>query len=179
MLSLWYYETDFNTVLVALLAFVNLVPAALSLEAARNLLVRLKLSHVLPNVMRWVDIIWLYIMSPLALLGLVFGSLAGGNAAHFRTVHGVSSLHYHFCCTTNRTFTYTRIRHSVSLRSSSLFSPLYLISSPRKQLPGRWGEPQSFPWPHSRSFTRSQFAPSRSKPYLLSSYPLQYQAFQT
>lgn len=81
--------------MIALLAFLNLVPAALSLEASRNLLVRLKLSHVLPNVMRWVDIIWLYIMSPLALLGLLFGSLAGGNAAHFRTVHGVSLLHCH------------------------------------------------------------------------------------
>lgn len=53
---------------------------------------RLKLGHVLPNVMRWVDIIWLYIMSPLALLGLLFGSLTGGNATHFRTVHSVSLL---------------------------------------------------------------------------------------
>lgn len=85
-------DTDYSIVLIALLAFVNLVPAALSLEATRSLLVRLKLSHVLPNVMRWVDIIWLYIMSPLALLVLLFGSLTGGNATHFGSVHGVSLL---------------------------------------------------------------------------------------
>ncbi|KAJ4390951.1 hypothetical protein N0V93_004550 [Gnomoniopsis smithogilvyi] len=75
-------------ILISLFVFISLVPAALSLEASRNLLVRLKMSHVFPNNMRWVDTIWLYVMSPLALLALLFGALAGGTATHFRTAHG-------------------------------------------------------------------------------------------
>lgn len=83
-------DVNLNAVLIATLVFASLIPAAMSMEASRNLLVRLKLSHVLPNIMRWVDIIWLYILSPLALLALLFGSLARGSAAHFHTLHGVS-----------------------------------------------------------------------------------------
>lgn len=86
------YDIDPGIVLIALLAFINLVPAVLSMEAARNLLVRLKMSHILPNIPRWVDIIWLYLLSPLAILALLFGSLTGGSAGHFRTAHGVSRL---------------------------------------------------------------------------------------
>lgn len=78
------------TVLIALMGFILLVPFVLGIDAVRNLLVRLNISHILPKIPRWMDIVWLWVMSPTALVALLFGSLAGGNAGHFRTVHGVS-----------------------------------------------------------------------------------------
>lgn len=78
------------TVLFALLAFIVILPLVLGMEAVRNLLVRLKMSHVLSKIPKGMDIIWLYLMTPLAIISLVFGILAGGTAGHFRTSHGVS-----------------------------------------------------------------------------------------
>lgn len=85
------YHANIYIVLVAILAFVVLVPLALSMDAGRYLLVRLKLSHVYPKLPRWINLIWLGLMAPLAIATLAFGFLAGGTSGHLRTVHGVSS----------------------------------------------------------------------------------------
>lgn len=75
---------------MALLTFVTLVPLVLTFDATRNILVRVKMSHVLPNIPRWMNIIWLYVMTPAAILTLLFGSLTAGTSGHFRSAHGVS-----------------------------------------------------------------------------------------
>lgn len=77
-------------VLLALLAFTTLLPLVITIDAARSILVRLGMHHVLPDIPRWMDIIWIFLMTPLALVALVFGSLAGGTSGHFRSAHGVS-----------------------------------------------------------------------------------------
>lgn len=89
-LSLYHSITNLLTVVVALLVFVLLLPLALSLEATRNILVRLGLKTTYAGIPRWVNIIWLLLMAPLAITALVFGGLAGGSSTHLRTAHGVS-----------------------------------------------------------------------------------------
>ncbi|KAK3933757.1 hypothetical protein QBC46DRAFT_431479 [Diplogelasinospora grovesii] len=76
-------------ILVATVAFLNVVPLALGLESSRNILIRLRLSHVVPNIPRWNTVLWLYVFTPLLPIALVFGILAMGTAGHFRTAHGV------------------------------------------------------------------------------------------
>lgn len=69
-----------------------LLPLALSMEAARNILTRLGLKHVYASLPKWVDIIWLLLIGPLAVTALVFGVLAGGSSGHLRTAHGILGL---------------------------------------------------------------------------------------
>ncbi|KAJ9150797.1 Cytochrome b/b6/petB-like protein [Pleurostoma richardsiae] len=76
-------------ILAATVAFLNIVPLALGLESSRNILIRLRLSHVMPNIPRWNTVLWLYAFTPFLPLVLVFGILAMGTAGHFRTAHGV------------------------------------------------------------------------------------------
>lgn len=61
------------------------------MDAGRFILVRLKLSHVYPKMPRYINLIWLLLMGPLAIATIIFGVLAGGTTVHLRTVHGVSS----------------------------------------------------------------------------------------
>jgi hypothetical protein len=70
----------------------NILPLAIGLESARNLLVRTKMTHILVQAPRWNCIMWLYGISPALLLTLIFGSLTQGTAAHFRSAHGILGL---------------------------------------------------------------------------------------
>lgn len=78
-------------ILLALLAFVLLAPLAITFDSVRNMLVRIRMQQVLIKLPTYVNLIWTFLMGPLALLSLVFGLLAGGSSGHFRTVHGVST----------------------------------------------------------------------------------------
>lgn len=69
-----------------------LLPLALSLDATRNILVRLGLKDVYPAIPQWVNIIWVFLIGPLAITALVFGGLTGGSSGHLRTAHGILGL---------------------------------------------------------------------------------------
>lgn len=70
----------------------TLFPLALSLEAVRNVLVRLGLKSVYGSIPKWVNIIWVFVIGPTTLLALIFGAVAGGSSGHFRTAHGILGL---------------------------------------------------------------------------------------
>lgn len=93
MLSLWPVSADSPCVcpvVLAVLAFLHALPLAVGLESARNMLVRVRLGHVLPNASRWNNMLWFFVVAPALVLVLVFGALVVGSAAHLRTAHGVS-----------------------------------------------------------------------------------------
>ncbi|KAI0016884.1 hypothetical protein F4780DRAFT_634880 [Xylariomycetidae sp. FL0641] len=79
-------------VLIGVFAFFNILPLAIGLESTRNILIRIKMSHVLAKAPRWNNIIWMAIIAPSVILVLLFGALTMGNASHFRTAHGVFGL---------------------------------------------------------------------------------------
>ncbi|KAH9908313.1 hypothetical protein F4778DRAFT_776615 [Xylariomycetidae sp. FL2044] len=79
-------------ILFGILAFFGVLPLVLGLESARNILIRIRKSHILPNVSRWNNIMWFAVIAPSMLLVLVFGALAMGTSRHFRTPHGIVGL---------------------------------------------------------------------------------------
>lgn len=88
LLSTWSLTR--NKVSMGLVAVLTVLPLALGLEGARNILVRIKLGHILPNAPRWNNIMWYFILAPSLILILIFGAVVMGEAGHFRTAHGVS-----------------------------------------------------------------------------------------
>ncbi|KAJ5019191.1 hypothetical protein K4K57_001736 [Colletotrichum sp. SAR 10_99] len=79
-------------ILFAIVAYINVLPLAIGLEHARNLLIRINVPHILPNVHRWNNIMWLFIIAPSTIVVLIFGALVFGQSGHFRTAHGIISL---------------------------------------------------------------------------------------
>ncbi|KAI8164874.1 hypothetical protein KHU50_007188 [Colletotrichum sp. SAR 10_65] len=79
-------------ILFAIVAYINVLPLAIGLEHARNLLIRINVPHILPNVHRWNNIMWLFIIAPSTIVVLIFGVLVFGQSGHFRTAHGIISL---------------------------------------------------------------------------------------
>jgi hypothetical protein len=81
------------TVLIGIVVFLIVFPAAVGLESARNIFLRIRKPHHLVWERKWTNIMWFYVIAPSLVLVLVFGVLVMGNAAHFRTAHGVSTFH--------------------------------------------------------------------------------------
>ncbi|TDZ48280.1 hypothetical protein CTRI78_v008312 [Colletotrichum trifolii] len=79
-------------ILFAIVAYINVLPLAIGLEHLRNLLLRINAPQVLPNVHKWNNIMWLFVMGPSLVVVLVFGVLVFGKSSHFRTAHGIISL---------------------------------------------------------------------------------------
>ncbi|KAK2001035.1 hypothetical protein LX36DRAFT_602036 [Colletotrichum falcatum] len=79
-------------IIFAIVAYINILPLAIGLEHLRNLLLRVNVPQVLPNVHKWNNIMWLFVMGPLVVFVLIFGALVTAKSAHFRTAHGVISL---------------------------------------------------------------------------------------
>ncbi|KAH0440705.1 hypothetical protein CcaCcLH18_02375 [Colletotrichum camelliae] len=79
-------------ILFAIVAYINVLPLAIGLEHARNILIRINVPHILPNVHRWNNIMWLFIIAPSTIVVLIFGVLVFGQSGHFRTAHGIVSL---------------------------------------------------------------------------------------
>ncbi|KAF6818811.1 hypothetical protein CMUS01_11860 [Colletotrichum musicola] len=75
-------------ILFAIVAYINVLPLAIGLEHTRNLLLRLNAPQVLPNVHKWNNIMWLFVLAPSMVIVLIFGVLVFGKSAHFRTAHG-------------------------------------------------------------------------------------------
>ncbi|TIC99800.1 hypothetical protein CH35J_006427 [Colletotrichum higginsianum] len=79
-------------ILFAIVAYANVLPLALGLEHLRNLLLRINVPQVLPNVHKWNNIMWLFVMGPSVVTVFIFGVLVTAKSAHFRTAHGIISL---------------------------------------------------------------------------------------
>ncbi|KAF9877187.1 hypothetical protein CkaCkLH20_05453 [Colletotrichum karsti] len=79
-------------ILFAIVAYINVLPLAIGLEHFRNLMIRVNVPQVLPNVHKWNNIMWLFIIAPSLIVVLVFGVLVFGQSTHFRTAHGIISL---------------------------------------------------------------------------------------
>ncbi|KAK1637918.1 hypothetical protein BDP81DRAFT_460531 [Colletotrichum phormii] len=79
-------------VLFAIVAYINILPLAIGLEHMRNLLLRINAPQILPNVQKWNNIMWLFIMGPSVVVVLIFGILVTAKSSHFRTAHGIISL---------------------------------------------------------------------------------------
>ncbi|KAK6212058.1 cytochrome b b6 petb-like protein [Colletotrichum tabaci] len=79
-------------ILFAIVAYANVLPLALGLEHLRNLLLRINVPQVLPNVHKWNNIMWLFVMGPSIVVVFIFGVLVTAKSAHFRTAHGIISL---------------------------------------------------------------------------------------
>ncbi|GKT41285.1 uncharacterized protein ColSpa_01467 [Colletotrichum spaethianum] len=79
-------------ILLAIIAYVNVLPLAIGLEHSRNLLLRINAPQVLPNVHKWNNILWLFVMGPSIVAVLIFGALVTAKSTHFRTAHGIISL---------------------------------------------------------------------------------------
>ncbi|KAK2059077.1 hypothetical protein LY76DRAFT_571391 [Colletotrichum caudatum] len=79
-------------IIFAIVAYINILPLAIGLEHLRNLLIRVNVPQVLPNVHRWNNIMWLFVMAPSVVIVLIFGVLVTAKSAHFRTAHGIISL---------------------------------------------------------------------------------------
>ncbi|KAL0943232.1 uncharacterized protein CTRU02_201118 [Colletotrichum truncatum] len=79
-------------ILVGIVVFINVLPLAIGLEHGRNLLLRINVPNILPNVHKWNNIMWLFIIAPSLVVVLIFGVLVIGKTAHFRTAHGIVSL---------------------------------------------------------------------------------------
>ncbi|GJC93023.1 hypothetical protein ColKHC_01849 [Colletotrichum higginsianum] len=79
-------------ILFAIVAYANVLPLALGLEHLRNLLLRINVPQVLPNVHKWNNIMWLFVMGPSVVAVFIFGVLVTAKSAHFRTAHGIISL---------------------------------------------------------------------------------------
>ncbi|KAK2015096.1 hypothetical protein LZ32DRAFT_580611 [Colletotrichum eremochloae] len=79
-------------ILFAIVAYINVLPLAIGLEHLRSLLLRVNVPHVLPNVHKWNNIMWLFVMAPSVVLVFVFGMLVTAKSTHFRTAHGIISL---------------------------------------------------------------------------------------
>lgn len=76
--------------LLGILIMLIILPLVLGAESARNIFLILRKPHHLTWVPKWMTITWFLIIAPSLVLILVFGFLVMGNAAHFRTAHGVS-----------------------------------------------------------------------------------------
>ncbi|KAK1671268.1 hypothetical protein BDP55DRAFT_753042 [Colletotrichum godetiae] len=79
-------------ILFAIIAYINILPLAIGLEHMRNLLLRINAPQILPNVQKWNNIMWLFIMGPSVVVVLIFGILVTAKSSHFRTAHGIISL---------------------------------------------------------------------------------------
>ncbi|KAI1854060.1 hypothetical protein JX266_001201 [Neoarthrinium moseri] len=79
-------------VILGIVAMLNVLPLILGLESARNLLVRIRKPHHFTWAGKWTSIGWFFFIAPSLILIIIFGSLAMGNAGHFRTAHGVLGL---------------------------------------------------------------------------------------
>ncbi|KAK2040602.1 hypothetical protein LZ31DRAFT_578199 [Colletotrichum somersetense] len=79
-------------IIFAIVAYINILPLAIGLEHLRNLLIRVNVPQVLPNVHKWNNIMWLFVMGPSVVIVLIFGVLVTAKSAHFRTAHGIISL---------------------------------------------------------------------------------------
>ncbi|KAL2882101.1 hypothetical protein SGCOL_002363 [Colletotrichum sp. CLE4] len=79
-------------ILFAIIAYINILPLAIGLEHMRNLLLRINAPQILPNVQKWNNIMWLFIMGPSVVVVLIFGILVTAKSSHFRTAHGSVTL---------------------------------------------------------------------------------------
>lgn len=79
-----------SSVVIAIIAFINVLPLAIGLEHMRNVLLRINIPQVLPNVHKWNNIMWIFIMGPSLFVVFLFGALITAKTPHFRSAHGVS-----------------------------------------------------------------------------------------
>ncbi|GKT84178.1 hypothetical protein CT0861_01985 [Colletotrichum tofieldiae] len=79
-------------ILFAIVAYINILPLAIGLEHLRSLLLRINAPQVLPNIHKWNNIMWLFVMGPSIVVVLIFGALVTAKSSHFRTAHGIISL---------------------------------------------------------------------------------------
>ncbi|WYZ38197.1 hypothetical protein EsH8_III_000111 [Colletotrichum jinshuiense] len=77
---------------IAIIAFINVLPLAIGLEHMRNVLLRINIPQVLPNVHKWNNIMWIFIMGPSLFVVFLFGALITAKTPHFRSAHGIISL---------------------------------------------------------------------------------------
>jgi hypothetical protein len=83
-------HADITTAVFAVFAFLFVHPMIFGVESILNILPRVKLGYLMPTAPRWISIGWFAVVGPSIILVLGFGIIIVGNAAHFKTAHGVS-----------------------------------------------------------------------------------------
>ncbi|TLD25205.1 hypothetical protein PspLS_05661 [Pyricularia sp. CBS 133598] len=82
-------------ILIAIIIFIAMLPLALCLESARNILARMASPYLtLPRqTSKWIGIMYGYIIAPMLIVVFVFGIVvAGSRQDHFRNAHAILGL---------------------------------------------------------------------------------------
>lgn len=70
----------------------TVLPLAMGVESLQNMLGRIGRGHSLAKYDKWINISWLFVITPSVILLMIMGIVGRGNAGHFRSAHNVSIL---------------------------------------------------------------------------------------